>query len=74
MCLGNPQNFERIAGARSKQGMSNGLAKMFFQVKHTTSCEPKVSEKCASITYTECQELPNEECNTIDIKVCSDSS
>ena len=53
-----------------KQCIANGLTKMFFQVKHTTSCEPKVSEKCASITYTECQELPNEECNTVDIQVC----
>jgi len=42
---------------------------MLCEVKHTTSCQPKVSEKCASITYTECQELPNEECNTVDIQV-----
>ena len=60
----------RITGTIRKQCITNGLANMFFQVKHTTSCEPKVSEKCASITYTECQELPNEECNTVDIQVC----
>merc|ERR1712121_165793 len=29
---------------------------MLCQVKHTTSCKPKVTEKCASITYRECQE------------------
>merc|ERR1712121_364171 len=44
---------------------------MLCQVKHTTSCKPKITEKCASITYRECQEKPNPQpaCKPVTVQI-----
>ena len=42
---------------------------MTCEVKQTSNCTPKVSQKCGEITYMECSEVPNETCETVMIKM-----
>lgn len=48
---------------------SEMTTKMTCEVKHTTNCKPTTSTKCQNINYQECAEVPQEMCETIDMKV-----
>lgn len=44
-------------------------SRMVCEVKHTSSCLPKVTNKCQSIQFQECKEIASEKCETKDVKV-----